>query len=256
MASWVKTGASKTIDLSIISLPHPKLPPLLHIRMRITRMPTFITRLKHNPITKIGIKNNFQKRFLPKVNFQKIKKDANQIQSSPNLQKKGIPPPLRHIIRMFIKRSNDPKPNSLIPLLRIILKHGISSNTIHKMLWIAGILANIFINIIMRQELKDRSQMLMRKPHFVLMFVEWHEGLVGQPEKTRQGFFCWEGILDGKQFVVVILFHEGWDLLLQLEEVIALPTGYFFGFFYFRVPYESWLLETRKDVAELYALAR
>ena len=134
MTSWIKAWTSKTNYLLIISLPHPKLPTILHIRMRITRMPTFITRLKHNPITKIGIKNNLQKRFLPKFNFKKIKKDTNQIHSSPNLQKKGIPPPLRHIIRMFIKRSNDPKPNSLIPLLRIILKHGISSNTIHKML--------------------------------------------------------------------------------------------------------------------------
>ncbi len=134
MASWVKTGASKTIDLRIICLPHPKLPTLLHIRMRITRMPAFITRLKHNPITKIGIKDNLQKSFLLKINFQKIKKDANQIKSSPNFQKKGIPPPLRHIIRMFIKRPNDPKPNSLIPLLRIILKHGISPDAIHKML--------------------------------------------------------------------------------------------------------------------------
>lgn len=83
MASWVETGASKTVNLSIISLPHPKLATLLHVRMSITRMPAFVTRLKYNPISKIGVKYYFEKGFRFKIDLHHIKKDAKKMESPP-----------------------------------------------------------------------------------------------------------------------------------------------------------------------------
>ena len=84
MTCWVETGASKTIYLSIVCLPHPKLPTLLHIRMCITRMPAFITRLKNNPVSEIGVKYNFEKGLRFEINLHNIKKDTKQMESSPN----------------------------------------------------------------------------------------------------------------------------------------------------------------------------
>ena len=102
--------------------------------------------------------------------------------SSVDIQKIIIMSPMRHIIWMLIKWTNNSQTNSLIKMFCIVFKHSIGLNALDPMgligIDVITLFAMVFILVIVLQEIKNPCYVSLTEPEIYLSFIPCKKDLI------------------------------------------------------------------------------